>query len=182
MKKLATISTLIFAIVFVGTAVAGNCGSTKAKSNDTQAMTAGYAEKAKKMDIVETAVEAGSFNTLVAAIKAAGLVETLKSDGPFTVFAPTDEAFAKLPEGTVEALLKDKEKLTAILTYHVVPGKVLAEDVVKLTSAATANGQDVKIKVKKDKVMVDNATVIATDIMTSNGVIHVIDEVILPSK
>jgi uncharacterized surface protein with fasciclin (FAS1) repeats len=131
-------------------------------------------------DIVDTAVAAGSFETLVTAVKAAGLVETLKGDGPFTVFAPTDEAFAKLPEGTIESLLKDKEKLSAILTYHVVAGKVMAADVVKLKSAKTVQGQEVKIKVNGNKVMVDNANVIKTDIETSNGVIHVIDTVILP--
>jgi len=131
-------------------------------------------------NIVQTAIGAGQFKTLVAAVKAAGLVETLSGPGPFTVFAPTDEAFAKLPEGTVEALLKDKEKLTAILTYHVVSGKVMASDVVKLSSAKTVNGQEVTIMVKDGKVMVDNATVIKTDIKCSNGVIHVIDTVIIP--
>ena len=130
--------------------------------------------------IVQTAIGAGQFKTLVAAVKAAGLVETLSGPGPFTVFAPTDEAFAKLPEGTVEALLKDKEKLTAILTYHVVSGNVMASDVVKLSSAKTVNGQEVTIIVKDGKVMVDNATVIKTDIKCSNGVIHVIDSVIIP--
>jgi len=130
--------------------------------------------------IVETAVAAGSFNTLVTAVKAAGLVDTLSGEGPFTVFAPTDDAFAKLPEGTVEALLKDKEKLTAILTYHVVAGKVMAKDVVNLTEAKTVNGQSLTIMVKDSTVMVDNATVIKTDIVCSNGVIHVIDAVVLP--
>ena len=131
-------------------------------------------------NIVQTAIGAGQFKTLVAAVKAAGLVETLSGPGPFTVFAPTDEAFAKLPEGTVEALLKDKEKLKAILTYHVVSGNVMASDVVKLSSAKTVNGQEVTIMVKDGKVMVDNATVIKTDIKCSNGVIHVIDTVIIP--
>jgi len=131
-------------------------------------------------NIVQTAIGAGQFKTLVAAVKAAGLVETLSGPGPFTVFAPTDEAFAKLPEGTVEALLKDKEKLKAILTYHVVSGNVMASDVVKLSSAKTVNGQEVTIMVKDGKVMVDNATVIKTDIKCSNGVIHVIDSVIIP--
>ena len=131
-------------------------------------------------DIVDTAVAAGSFNTLAKALTAAGLVETLKGKGPFTVFAPTDEAFAKLPAGTLEALLKDKEKLKAVLTYHVVPGKVMAADVVKLTSAKTVNGQSVSIRVEGGKVMVDNATVVKTDIAASNGVIHVIDSVVLP--
>jgi uncharacterized surface protein with fasciclin (FAS1) repeats len=132
-------------------------------------------------DIVDTAVAAGQFNTLVAAVQAAGLVDTLKGEGPFTVFAPTDEAFAKLPAGTVEALLQDKEKLAAILTYHVVAGRVMAADVVNLTSATTVNGQDVKIMVHDGSVMIDGATVIATDIEATNGVIHVIDSVILPS-
>jgi uncharacterized surface protein with fasciclin (FAS1) repeats len=131
-------------------------------------------------DIVDTAVAAGSFETLVAAVKAAGLVDTLKGEGPFTVFAPTDEAFAKLPEGTVEALLKDKEKLSAILTYHVVSGKVMAADVVKLNSAKTVQGQNVMIKASDKGVMVNDAKVIKTDIETSNGVIHVIDTVIMP--
>ena len=136
----------------------------------------------EKKDIVDTAVGAGSFKTLVAAVKAAGLVETLKGKGPFTVFAPTDEAFAKLPEGTVESLLKpeNKKKLVAILTYHVVAGKVTAKDVVKLTEAKTVQGSTVKIAVKEGKVSVDGANVVKTDIETSNGVIHVIVSVILP--
>ena len=131
-------------------------------------------------NIVEVAVEAGSFQTLVAAVQAAGLAETLSMEGPFTVFAPTDEAFAKLPEGTIEALLQDKEQLTAILTYHVVPGRVMAADVVGLSSATTVNGQDVMVKVEEGSVMINDATVVATDIEASNGVIHVIDTVILP--
>jgi uncharacterized surface protein with fasciclin (FAS1) repeats len=133
-------------------------------------------------DIVDTAMSAGSFNTLVAAAKAAGLVETLKGTGPFTVFAPTDEAFAKLPAGTLESLLKpeNKAKLAAILTYHVVAGKVMAKDVVNLKDAKTVNGQTAKISVNGGTVMVDNAKVLKTDIATTNGVIHVIDSVILP--
>lgn len=133
-------------------------------------------------DIVDTAIAAGSFETLVAAVKAADLVQTLKGEGPFTVFAPTEEAFAKLPEGTLKSLLlpENKSKLQAILTYHVVAGKVMAEDVVELQSARTVFGQDVSIKTKNGKVMVDNANVIKTDIDTKNGVIHVIDAVILP--
>ena len=131
-------------------------------------------------DIVDTAVEAGSFNTLATALEAAGLVETLKGDGPFTVFAPTDEAFAKIPEDQLDALLADKEQLTAVLTYHVVAGKVLAEDVVGLDTATTVQGSDIDITVSDSGVMVDNANVVATDIMASNGVIHVIDSVILP--
>ena len=131
-------------------------------------------------DIVDTAVAAGSFKTLAAAVTAAGLVPTLKGAGPFTVFAPTDDAFAKLPAGTVEALLADLPKLTGILTYHVVAGKVMAADVVKLSSAKTVEGSAVKITVKGGKVKVDDANVVKTDIATSNGVIHVIDSVILP--
>jgi uncharacterized surface protein with fasciclin (FAS1) repeats len=138
------------------------------------------AEDAAKKDIVDTAVAAGSFNTLVKAIQAAGLVETLKGKGPFTVFAPTDEAFAKLPAGTLEGLLKDKAKLASILTYHVVPGKVMSSDVVKLSSAKTVQGQEVKISTAGG-VRVNDAKVVQTDIETTNGVIHVIDTVILPS-
>ena len=136
---------------------------------------------ASAADIVETAV-AGNFNTLVAAVKAAGLVDTLKGPGPFTVFAPTDEAFAKLPLGTLESLLKpeNKAKLQSILTYHVVAGKVLAKDVVKLDSAKTVEGQSVTIKTLNGGVMVDGAHVTKTDIVASNGVIHVIDSVLLP--
>ncbi|MGY8771420.1 MAG: fasciclin domain-containing protein [Pirellulales bacterium] len=139
------------------------------------------AEKNEK-DIVSTAVAAGSFKTLAAALKAADLIETLQSKGPFTVFAPTDEAFAKLPAGTVESLLKpeNKKKLIAVLTYHVVAGKVTAAEVVKLDAATTVNGKKVKIKVKGDKVHVNGATVVATDIGASNGIIHVIDSVLLP--
>ena len=132
------------------------------------------------MNIVETAVNAGSFNTLVAAVKAAGLVETLSGAGPFTVFAPTDEAFAQIPEEKLTALLADKEALTALLTYHVVAGKIMAADVVKLSTAKTVNGKSVEIKVMDGKVMIDGAEVISTDIETTNGVIHVINKVILP--
>jgi uncharacterized surface protein with fasciclin (FAS1) repeats len=133
-------------------------------------------------DIVDTAAAAGSFKTLVTAVQAAGLVETLKGKGPFTVFAPTDEAFAKLPAGTLESLLKpeNKEKLKGILTYHVVSGKVMAKDVVTLKEAKTVNGQMLTITVKDGKVMVDKANVVKTDVAASNGVIHVIDAVLLP--
>ncbi len=143
---------------------------------------AGITARAADKDIVDTAVGAGSFKTLVAAVQAAGLVDTLKGTGPFTVFAPTDEAFAKLPTGTVESLLKpeNKAKLVAILTYHVVPGKVTAADVVKLKEAKTVQGGSAKITVADGKVKVDDANVVKTDIMTSNGVIHVIDAVIMP--
>lgn len=133
-------------------------------------------------DIVDTAVGAGKFKTLAAALTAADLVSTLKGDGPFTVFAPTDEAFSKLPKGTLETLLKPENKglLTSILTYHVVAGKVPASAVVKLNGAKTVNGQRANIVVKDGTVMVDNAKVVATDIMCSNGIIHIIDSVILP--
>lgn len=135
-------------------------------------------------DIIDTAVAAGSFNTLAAAVTAAGLVDTLKSAGPFTVFAPTDEAFAKLPAGTVEALLADIPKLTAILTYHVVAGKVMAADVVGLNgkSATTVNGADVAISTEGGVKLNGTANVVKTDIECTNGVIHVIDAVILPTS
>ena len=130
-------------------------------------------------NIVETAVGAGSFTTLVAAVTAAGLVDTLSGPGPFTVFAPSDDAFAKLPAGTVEALLGDLPKLTAILTYHVVPGMMMAADVVKATSLATVQGQSLTVTVNGG-VKVNDANVVKTDIVTDNGVIHVIDSVLLP--
>lgn len=140
--------------------------------------------RAMEKNIVETAVEAGKFTTLTEALGAAGLVNTLKGEGPFTVFAPTDEAFAKLPAGTLESLLKpeNKDQLTAILTYHVVPGAVKAADVVKLDEAKTVNGQKVTVKTSGDAVMINDAKVTATDIAASNGVIHVIDTVIMPPK
>ena len=161
----------------IGAAHAGECPLSAKKSVKVHAV-----KLAEKKDIVDTAVGADAFSTLVAAVKAAGLVETLKSDGPFTVFAPTNEAFAKLPEGTVETLLKpeNKDKLIAVLTYHVVPGKVMAADVVKLKNAKTVQGGEVDIVVADGKVKVDNANVVKTDIECSNGVIHVIDAVILP--
>jgi uncharacterized surface protein with fasciclin (FAS1) repeats len=146
-------------------------------------MAGNYGNKAKtSMDIVDTAVSAGNFSTLVAALKAAELVDVLRGEGPFTVFAPTDDAFAKLPAGTLESLLKpeNKAKLQSILTYHVVPGNYMAADVVGMSSAKTVNGESFGIRKSDGKVMVDTATVVKTDIMTSNGVIHVIDSVILP--
>jgi uncharacterized surface protein with fasciclin (FAS1) repeats len=144
----------------------------------------GYAQAAKNgqgNDVVAVATGAGNFKTLVTAIKAAGLVSTLQGPGPFTVFAPTDEAFAKLPAGTVDNLLKpeNKEKLAALLTYHVVPGKVMASDV-KTMKAKTVNGQELDVQVHGEKVTVDNAQVTKTDIPASNGVIHVIDTVLMP--
>jgi uncharacterized surface protein with fasciclin (FAS1) repeats len=140
----------------------------------TSAFAAGHSK-----DIVDTAVDAGSFTTLVAAVEAAGLVETLKGDGPFTVFAPTDEAFAALPAGTVEGLLEDPEALAAILTYHVVPGKVMSTDLSNNMMATTVNGADVTI-MTEGGVTVNGANVVTADIEASNGVIHVIDAVILP--
>lgn len=155
----------LIALVFAGWNVLAYAGSYGADS----------------ADIVDTAVAAGDFTTLVTAVQAAGLVDTLKGEGPFTVFAPTDEAFAKLPEGTLEALLQDKEKLTAILTYHVVPGRVMAADVVNLDSAKTVQGQSLPISTASG-VQVGSANVVETDIVTSNGVIHVIDTVLIPSE
>ncbi len=138
-------------------------------------------EKSAK-DIVDTAVAAGQFKTLVTAVQAADLVETLKGKGPFTVFAPTDEAFAKIPKEKLKALLKDRKALTAVLTYHVVPGKVMAADVVKLDSAKTVQGKSINIVTEDGKVTINGAKVLKTDIVCSNGVIHVIDAVILPPK
>ena len=160
MKKLVTkINTLLVAAAFILLSTNSIAGAKK--------------------DIVDTAVAAGSFNTLATALTEAGLVDTLKGEGPFTVFAPTDEAFAKIPADQLKAILADKDKLTAILTYHVVAGKVLAADVVKLKSAKTVQGSDVSISTEGG-VKVDNANVVKTDIMASNGVIHVIDTVIIP--
>ena len=162
------LAALLVGVMFTGYSVAGN----RHKTSTMEAPT---------MDIVDTAVQAGSFKTLVTAIKAAGLVDTLKGKGPFTVFAPTDEAFAKLPAGALDGLLADKAKLADVLTYHVVAGKVMASDVVKLTSAKTVEGQSLTIDAHKG-VKVDNANVIKTDIVTTNGVIHVIDAVMLPKE
>jgi uncharacterized surface protein with fasciclin (FAS1) repeats len=187
MKALKSYGTglaiLAFAVITnANTAVADDCGSG-AKNTSAQATMASAKTETTKMNknIVETAIDAGQFQTLVAAVKAAGLVETLSGKGPFTVFAPTDDAFAKLPAGTVDALLKDKQKLTKILTYHVAPGNVTAADVVKLTSAKTVNGQSLSIASNGKGVLVDNAKVLAADIMCTNGVIHVIDEVLMPN-
>ena len=140
------------------------------------------ADEVKQKDIVDTAVAAGAFKTLVAAVKAAGLVDTLKGKGPFTVFAPIDVAFNKLPAGTLDDLLKpkNKTKLQGILTYHVVPSKLMSADVVKLKKAKTMNGQELTIKAEGNKVMVDSAKVIKKDIICSNGVIHFIDTVVMP--
>ena len=139
-------------------------------------------DKKTSKNIVETAVAAGNFNTLAKALTEAGLVEELQKEGPFTVFAPTDEAFSKLPEGTLENLLKDKEALKKVLLYHVVSGKVMASDVVNLQSATTLEGNDVKIKTVDGNVMINNAKVIKADVGASNGVIHVIDTVLIPDN
>jgi len=163
--------TIIASLAAIALAVAGlTIGSTYSR--------------ATSQDIVDTAVGAGQFKTLAAALKAADLVGTLKGDGPFTVFAPTDAAFAKLPAGTVESLLKpeNKAKLTAILTYHVVPGAVKAEQVTRLDEAKTVNGAMVKVSTDDGKVMINDANVVEADTPASNGVIHVIDKVILPPQ
>jgi uncharacterized surface protein with fasciclin (FAS1) repeats len=164
MRKLR-ITVFVVAVLMVSFLVSASAKST----NDMQ-----------EMNIVETAVAAGQFNTLVTTVKTAELVETLSGPGPFTVFAPTDEAFGKLPEGTVEGLLDNIEKLKSILTYHVVSGKVMSSDVVNLDSAETVNGQNITITVKDGTVMINNAQVIKADIECTNGVIHVIDTVLLP--
>ncbi|MEO1200451.1 MAG: fasciclin domain-containing protein [Pseudomonadota bacterium] len=156
---------------------------TLAASASIAALIAVTPAQSADMDIVDTAVSAGSFETLVAAVQAAGLVDTLKGEGPFTVFAPTDEAFAALPEGTVESLLEEenRDQLTAILTYHVVPGKVMSGDLAgQSLSVATVEGSEVAIDATGESVMVDGATVITADVEATNGVIHVIDQVILP--
>lgn len=165
---------LMTAGILTGPTWADTCSADK---YTTRATSASHGSKT----IVAVASEAGSFKTLVAAVKAAGLVDVLQGEGPFTVFAPTDEAFAKLPAGTVENLLKpeNREQLKAILTYHVLPAKVMAADV-KPMQAKTVNGQKVNIQIADNQVKVDSATVVKTDIMASNGVIHVIDTVILP--
>jgi len=162
--KFSTFSAFLAALLVAASAFGGSYGKNKA-------------------DIVDTAVAAGDFSTLAAALEAGGLVDTLKADGPFTVFAPTDAAFAKLPAGTVTDLLKpeNRDQLVAILTYHVVPGRVEAAEVVKLTSADTVNGDALNIRVEGDSVFVNGARVLSTDIDASNGVIHVVDTVILPA-
>lgn len=141
----------------------------------------GASAVAAEKDIVDTAVGAGSFNTLVTAVKAAGLVDTLKGTGPFTVFAPTDEAFAKVPKATLDALLANPEKLKQVLLYHVVSGKVMAAQAVKLTSAKTVQGSSAKISAMGGQAKIDNANIVKTDIECTNGVIHVIDSVIMPN-
>jgi len=158
------VSALIFAMMFTTLLIAGD----------------NHKNKSSKKDIVTIAVDAGNFQTLATALTEAGLIEALQGDGPFTVFAPTDEAFAKLPEGTVESLLQDKETLNKILLYHVVPGEVTSKDVVKLKKAETLEGEYITIKANDGGVMINNSKVITVDIMASNGVIHVIDTVLIP--
>lgn len=179
---------LLTTAVAAGALVLGTVGAftlPASAADDMGASMPSTQPMAAEKDIVDTAVAAGQFNTLAAALKAAGLVETLKGDGPFTVFAPTDAAFAKLPAGTLDMLLKpeNKDKLKSILLYHVVPGKVTAEQVMGMSEAKTADdGKEVEIKMEDGKCMVGDATVTKTDIMCSNGVIHVIDTVLMPPK
>jgi uncharacterized surface protein with fasciclin (FAS1) repeats len=176
-----SIHTLLRAAMIAGVAsLPIACGGDSAPAGDS-AVEVEIVE-ATPGTIVEVAADAGTFSTLLAAATAAGLVETLSGPGPFTVFAPTDAAFAALPAGTVEALLEDIETLTAILLYHVVAGEVTAEQVVTLTEATTVNGQSVSIMAHDGAVMINNATVIAADVRASNGIIHVIDTVLLPSN
>jgi uncharacterized surface protein with fasciclin (FAS1) repeats len=171
------IATILALGLMANTAFAhcGACGTEKNHEHATKALA-----KNDLSSIMETAKSAGSFKTLLAAVEAAELKAALSGDGPFTVFAPTDEAFAALPEGTIESLLKDKEQLASILTYHVVDGSVKAEEVAKLDEAETLNGESVMVKIKDGEVMINNARVTTTDIVCSNGVIHVIDAVMLP--
>lgn len=185
------ILVVLLAVVLggVGIYTLANRGSSNESTNyqqttNEQVKEVNKIEKEEPMEtkktIVDLAVADSRFSTLVTAVKAAGLVETLSGDGPFTVFAPTNDAFNKLPKETLDAVLANKEQLTAILTYHVVSGKVMAKDVVGLTSAKTVNGKELSIKVTGNNVMVDNANVIITDLEADNGVIHVIDTVLLP--
>lgn len=171
---------LAFALIFgfMTASLDAHCGGCNSDKHDKTATSASVEKKT--YSIIETAKKAESFKTLLTAIETAGLDKALAGEGPFTVFAPTDEAFAALPEGTVEALLKDKKKLASILTYHVLEGAVKSADVVKIDKAQTLNGQSVSIKVSDGEVNIDNAKVVMVDIMCDNGIIHVIDKVILP--
>jgi len=176
MKKMIY-SLAVLTFLVGGTAFAGSCGSESHEHTDAEKA----AHKTEpSADIVTTAVEAGKFNTLVTAVKAAGLADALKGDGPFTVFAPTDEAFAELPEGALKSLLDNPEKLKSVLTYHVVEGQVTSDKVMRVNKAETLNGKSVTVTAKDGKVMINDAHVIGADIMCSNGVIHIIDKVILP--
>jgi uncharacterized surface protein with fasciclin (FAS1) repeats len=173
MKTLKVALAMVLALSIPAAAIAGGCGGSKSAQ----------ASYSQQEDIIDTAVDAGSFNTLAAALSAAGLVDALKGDGPYTVFAPTDEAFAKLPEGTVEELLKpeNKEMLTRVLTYHVVPGKVTAAQVAHLENAEALSGDRLSIAANGKGVLIDDAKVIQADVEASNGVIHVIDTVLIPN-
>lgn len=186
MKTNILFYSLCAALMFAGTSFAQDCPCSKknAQTANFVSLQTQEAQETAQADIVDTAVSAGSFKTLVAAAKAAGLVDTLKGKGPLTILAPTDEAFKKLPEGTVESLLKKEnlDKLKKILTYHVIPGNVKSTDVVKLEEAATAMGDKVKITVKGENVMFNNAKLVKADIACSNGVIHVIDTVLIPGQ
>ena len=177
-RKLITVATILALVVTAGLAVAA-CG----EDEETTTTAAPATTEAAMMDIVDTAVAAGSFTTLASLLETAGLVETLKGPGPFTVFAPTDDAFAKVPQETMDALAADPTgALTDVLTYHVVPGKVMAADVTDGLEAATVQGATVKFTVKDGSVMINDANIIQTDIECSNGVIHVIDAVLLPPE
>ena len=169
MKKLIAILSCVFFLIPAALIAGGGYKSYHGKTG-------------KAMDVVDLAAHTGQFNTLIAAVQAAGLEGVLRGDGPYTILAPTDEAFAKLPEGTVEDLLKPEniDKLKGILTYHVIPGKVYANDVMAMSSGKTVNGQEVKFKVEGDTVYADSAKIVKTDVKASNGVIHIIDSVILP--
>ncbi len=183
--SIAAVAVILIAGFSINAAISNNNNNDKNSSSTTTTNTPKPAEKVETKDIVDTAVAAGNFKSLAAALKSADLITTLKGPGPFTVFAPTDAAFAKLPAATVNALLTDpaqKAELTKILTYHVVAGKVPASEVVKLTSAKTVQGTDVKITVKNGEVFLnDNVKVVTTDIQASNGIIHVIDTVLIPA-
>ncbi|WP_319507436.1 fasciclin domain-containing protein [uncultured Methanolobus sp.] len=171
---------VIVALLIATTLLLSGCAEQNSEEDMvTEEMGADDME-AEEMNIVETAVAAGSFNTLVTAVQAAGLDETLSGEGPFTVFAPTDEAFAELPEGTLEGLLEDKEALTSVLTYHVVAGEAMSGDLSDMMVLETVQGEEVTIYITDGNVMVNDANVVQADIETSNGVIHVIDKVILP--
>lgn len=177
MTVMAAVAGLALFVTATPAAAGGSCGSCGGDS-----MAYGEKKENKKGNIVETAASAGTFETLLTAAKAAGLAETLAEKGPFTVFAPTDKAFAKLPDGTVEALLKDTDALKQILLYHVVEGKVKAKQAMKADEVATLQGQKLQLEVEDKTLMINNAKVTAADVMASNGVIHVIDTVLLPAS
>jgi len=180
MKRTRILLWALLAGLIAACGGAADSADTTTATTVAPATTSTAAPQQEEADIVGVATEAGSFSTLLTAVEAAGLVETLQGDGPFTVFAPTDEAFAALPEGTLDSLLADTEALSQVLLYHVVEGEVMASDVVELDSATTIQGEDIAITVEGDSVRVNEANVVSTDIAASNGVIHVIDQVILP--